>query len=91
MKFANATNLNRKSEGATPRDLRFDHSWEPAITRVCWCFHGDPVMIGRRLWTDSGGAHEWRTAGPLASLGMTKKGEGHSKERAVLNRGIFQT
>jgi hypothetical protein len=35
------------------------------------------------------GAHEWRTADPLASLGMTKKeravakGEGRCKERAV--------
>ncbi len=36
-----------------------------------------------RLWAGRSGAHEWRTADPLASLGMTKKGEGRCKERAV--------
>jgi hypothetical protein len=35
-------------------------------TRIRW-------MIWWRLWAGRGGAHEWRTADPSASLGMTKR------------------
>jgi hypothetical protein len=65
--------------------------------------HPDPDFLLRLVasWAGRSGAHEWRTADPLASLGMTKRrgsleGKGCCKERVVarkeglLNRGIFQ-
>jgi hypothetical protein len=46
---------------------------------------------GWRLWAGRSGAHEWRTAGPLASLGMTNKGRVVGRKGRLLNRGIFKS
>jgi hypothetical protein len=69
-------------------------------------FHGTPGQVGFAppdfllrlvaLWAGRSGAHEWRTADPLASLGMTKRrgslqGKGRvARKGRLLNRGIFQ-
>ena len=68
IKFANATNLNRKSGGAKPRDLRFcgplletrNEKGEVGVSRRI----GDDWW---RLWAGRSGAHEWRTADPSPS------------------------
>ena len=44
-----------------------------------------------RLWAGKSGAHEWRTTGPSASLGMTNKERVAARKGRLLNRGIFQT
>jgi hypothetical protein len=47
MKFANATNLNRKSGGAKPRDLRFRGPLLETRNDIGGrCFHEDSVMVG---------------------------------------------
>jgi hypothetical protein len=38
-----------------------------------------------------GAAHEWRTADPSATLGMTNKERVVARKGRLLNRGIFQT
>jgi hypothetical protein len=66
--------------------------------------HPDPDFLLRLVasWAGRSGAHEWRTADPLASLGMTTRrgrlqGKGGCTERVVatkgclLNLGSFQT
>jgi hypothetical protein len=75
MKFANATNLNRKSGGAKPRDLRFRG---PLLeTRNDkgggWFFHEDSVMIGGGCGPV--GAGHTNGAPQIARLrfGMTKR------------------
>ena len=58
MKFANATNFNRKSGGAKPRDLRFRGPLLEARNdkRGGWCSHDDSVMIGGG-WGPIGAGH----------------------------------
>ena len=81
MKCANDTNLKRKSWGAKPtcpglpwRDLRFRGPLlETGMTKGKLLF---PRRFGDdswKLWACSSGALDWRTADPLASLGMTKR------------------
>jgi hypothetical protein len=45
----------------------------------------------RRLWAGRSGAHEWRTADPLAALRDDKKEGVVARKEWLLNRGIFQT
>jgi hypothetical protein len=58
MKFANATNLNRKPGGAKPRDLRFRGPLLETRNdkRGGRCFHEDPVMMGGG-WAPVGEGH----------------------------------
>ena len=75
------------------------HSRFPEVRGNCRSLHGKPGRAGQvgfappdfllRLvasWAGRSGAHEWRTADPLASLGMTTRrgslqGKGGCKER----------
>jgi hypothetical protein len=67
-----------------------DHSWKPGMTkgRLFFMRFGDDWW---RLWAGKSGAHEWRTTGPSAALGMTNKERGVARKGRLLNRGIFQT
>jgi hypothetical protein len=98
MKFANATNLNRKSGGAKPtcpgvpwRDLRFRG---PLLeTRNDKGEVGFSRMIrddSWRLWAGRSGALEGRTADPLGFARDDNKERVVPRKGRLLNRGIFE-
>jgi len=96
------------TESSSKHQPRLCHSRFPEVRGNGRSLHGKPGQAGQvgfappdfllrlvALWASRSGAHEWRTADPLASLGMTKRrgslqGTGGCKEQAVARKEWLQ-